>query len=144
MGRSGYSDDWDGDDAPPAFYRQAVERSIDGKRGQSFLRELAKEMDAMPIKALIAEDLVTPEGQCCALGVVCKARGIDVSKIDETDPECVADALGVAPAMAREIAYLNDDDFGYEGSRTRAKEEDPEKRWIRMRKWVAERLSKTV
>lgn len=137
MGRSGYNDGWDGDENyPPEFYYQAVRRSIAGKRGQAFLRELAKEMDAMPVKALVAGDLVTPEGDCCTMGVVCKARGISVQGIDETDAEYVGAMIGIAPAMAREIAFENDDDF------RQLKNETPEQRWVRMRAWVAERLAK--
>jgi len=131
MGRSGYSDDWDGDGMPPEFWQQAVAQSIKGKRGQAFLRELATAMDAMTEKRLIAEELVTPEGECCTMGVICKARGLDLSEVDPYDREQVAKLFNIAPAMAAEIAHENDRDFEYKRS-----EEIPEKRWVRMRKWV--------
>lgn len=54
MSRSGYVDDCENLE----LYRATVERSIKGKRGQAFLRELAAAMDAMPEKVLIAEELV--------------------------------------------------------------------------------------
>ena len=139
MGRSGYTDDWDGDDGvPPEFYRMAVKAAIIGKRGQAFLRQIAAEMDALPEKRLIEGDLITPEGECCAMGLVCKARNLDPASIDSTDIESVAYLLNIAPAMAREIAYENDQEFS-----RRAFTETPEQRWIRMRKWVAEQLGET-
>jgi hypothetical protein len=68
------------------------------------------------------------------MGVVCKARGLNVEGIDETDAEYVGQMIGIAPSMAREIAYENDDDFHCH------KRETPEQRWVRMRKWVESKL----
>jgi hypothetical protein len=132
MSRSGYNDDCD-DDEKIGLYRQAVDRSIRGKRGQAFLREMAAAMDAMPAKELIAEQLVSDSGEVCAIGAVCQARGLDVSDVDyEENPEAVAEAVGIATALAAEIQYWND-----EGS---WKPETPAERWQRMRKWVAENI----
>lgn len=89
----------------------------------------------MPEKCLIAGDLVTPEGACCTMGLVFKARGIDTTKIDPEDRDQVAKLLNIAPSMAAEIAFENDDDFG-------SGEETPEQRWERMRKWVDSNLKK--
>ena len=94
----------------------------------------------MPEKRLIAGELVTKEGECCTMGVICKARGIDVSKVDYEDRGQVAGLFKIAPALAQEIAYQNDDDFGYEGD---GEDETPEARWVRMRKWVAAQLGAT-
>ncbi len=134
MSRSGYSDDWDGDGLPPELYYQAVARAIKGKRGQAFLRELATAMDAMPEKVLIEGDLVDEHGDCCTMGVVFKSRGIDAEKVDPYDRNEVADAIGIAPSMAAEIAYANDQDF------CSGKGETPEQRWVRMRAWVKREL----
>lgn len=139
MSRSGYSDDYGGGPTPPDFYQQAVKRSLQGKRGRAFLEEMARGLDAMPEKRLIAGDLVTPEGECCAMGVVCKARGLNVEQVDPHEAERVAELVNIAPAMVREIAYQNDDDFGEEKER-RGKAETPEERWLRMRAWVAAQL----
>ena len=135
MSRSGYNDDYD-ESFPnaSALFQANVDRALKGKRGRAFLQELAAAMDQMPEKMLIAGELVTPEGACCTMGVVFKARGIDVSKIDYHDPEMVGDCLGIPEGVAREIAFENDDDFRY------IKNETPEARWQRMRKWVAEKL----
>jgi len=128
MSRSGYSDECGNIE----LYRASVERALRGKRGQAFLRELATAMDAMPEKVLIAGDLVSEHGECCTIGVVCKARQLDVSHLDVYDPETVAGAVGIARSMAAEIEYMNDEAAW--GS------ELPNERWKRMRKWVADNL----
>lgn len=144
MGRSGYSDEWE-DDCSPNLYRATVKRAISGKRGQIFLQALAKEMDAMPEKILIDGELIDVQGNCCTIGVMFKARGIDVKDVDYGDPEQVGKLINIAPSMAAEIAYLNDDDFDLETKRKPGgiagmSSETAEERWLRMRKWVAEKL----
>ncbi len=129
MSRSGYSDDCENIE----LYRASVERALRGKRGQAFLRELAEVMDAMPEKTLIAGELVSEKGECCAIGVVCKARQLDVGHVDYEDPESVARAIGVACSMAAEIEYMNDE--------CGPLYELPNERWKRMRKWVADNLA---
>jgi hypothetical protein len=89
-------------------------------------------MDAMPKKELIPEELINQDGDCCTIGVVCSARGIDVSRIDHEDPEQVGNAVGIARQLAAEIEYENDD--GWYGSET------PEQRWTRMRAWVSSQI----
>lgn len=133
MSRSGYYED--GDDNFSNLWPNIVNRSIKGKRGQAFLSELAKALDEMPEKKLIAGDLVTETGEVCAIGAVCKARGLDTSKVDVYDRYDVAGLVGIAPTLAAEIEYQNDDDFGYRRDVT------PEERWTRMRKWVEKNLT---
>lgn len=132
MSRHGYVDYHD-DDLGLGRYRGQVASAIRGKRGQAFLRELADAMDAMPEKILIAKELIDDEGDCCTIGVICKARGVDVSKIDSTDPHSVAAAVGIAYQMAAEIEYENDDGWY-------CRRETPQERWARMRKWVQRKL----
>lgn len=129
MSRSGYTDDCD----DIGLWRGAVERALLGKRGQRFLGDLANALDAMPDKVLIADELIDANGDCCAIGAVCKARALDVTTIDYEDAGAVANAIGVARAMAAEIAYLNDE---------WSPNETPQERWIRMRKWVDTNLAK--
>lgn len=129
MSRSGYSEDCDGWEL--IMYRGQVASAMRGKRGQSFLRELAAEMDAMPVKELIANKLINADGQVCAIGVVCKARGIDVSKVNYYEPESVGNAVNIARQLAAEIEYMNDE-AGWN--------ETPAKRWERMRKWVDQKI----
>lgn len=132
MSRSGYSDDCEN----LGLWRQAVSVAIHGKRGQAFLREMAAALDAMPVKELVADVVVRDDKNVCAIGSVALARGLDVSQLDIHDRDAVGKAFGIAPALAAEIAFLNDDDFG-----PRWKEsEDPARRWKRMRAWVDEQL----
>lgn len=131
MSRSGYTDDLDL--VTLNLYRGSVERAIRGRRGQGFLRELAEAMDAMPVKELISGELVNEDGEVCAIGVVCKSRGLDVSDVDVEEPAMVGQKVGIARSMAAEISYEND-----EGAwRTN---EDPSQRWIRIRKWVEDNI----
>ncbi len=161
MSRSGYTDD-DDDPLASGRWRAQVKSAMRGKRGQSFLKELADAMDAMPVKELIAGELVDEEGSCCTIGVVCKARGIDVSKVDYDDPEQVGGAVGIAHQMAQEIEYYNDE-WGSRYERVeiprpeglhpaawhcdhRFQEiaESPAERWQRMRTWVQNHLIKAA
>src|SRR3982750_1965497 len=103
MSRSGYVEDGD----YVELYRANVDRSIASKKGQAFLRELATLLDAMPEKKLIDEHLINDQGQCCTIGVYCKAKGIDVSKIDYYVGDEVGRAVGISGMMAREIAFEN-------------------------------------
>ena len=131
MSRSNYS--YDG--GPELnLWRANVDRAPAGKRGQAFLRELAQRMDEMPEKKLIAGDLVTPAGECCTIGVVCKGRGLDTKDIDIEDPEAVGRLVGLSRVMAAEIEYINDERGPYGESET------PEARWVRMREWVSQNL----
>lgn len=155
MSRHGYVDDMD-DPLALGRWRAQVASAIRGKRGQAFLKELAEVLDAMPVKELIKGELVDGEtGDCCAIGAVCKSRGLDVSKIDYEDPESVGSAVGIAHQLAAEIEYENDEHGhryekvevanpsqsqwhpGYTWERI---EETPAERWKRMREWVAKRL----
>lgn len=132
MSRSGYSDGCDG--WALIRWRGAVAAALRGKRGQAFLREMAAALDAMPDKRLITSYLEDENGCVCAMGAVGRERQIDMSEINETDPEEVAAAFGIAIACAKEIAYLNDED--------NANCSD-EARWQRMRDWVSEQIRET-
>lgn len=127
MSRSGYSDDCE----HLGLYRANIQRTINGKRGQAFLRELAESLDAMPEKVLIRSELISAKGQVCTIGSVCKAKGIDVSEVDIFDPESVGKLVGISSILAAEIEFENDE---------RDSSETPGGRWSRMRKWVGENL----
>ena len=109
MSRSGYCDYWEADQWEMIRWRGAVESALRGKRGQAFLREMIDALDDLPEKKLIAHELVTPDGECCALGAVALRRGLDVSGIDPEEREQVAGLFGIAEAMAAEVMFLNDD-----------------------------------
>lgn len=165
MSRSGYTDDIE-DTWRHICWRGAVNSAIRGARGQSFLRELVAALDAMPVKELAAESLVTEDGEFCTLGAVGAARGMDMSAIDPEDWDQVAKAFGVAPAMVREIVYENDeqiDDWHWvdveicgpvrpyypEWGRHKYSYSAPNpdakaKRWREMRRWAEQQILKAT
>lgn len=141
MSRSGYDDDCDG--WALIRWRGAVKSALRGARGQAFLREALTALDALPEKRLTTSALVADDGACCTMGAVAKARSLDVSSIDPFDRDDVASALGIAAALAAEIAYENDEGPGalaghrWDQATMRWMEETDEERWVRMRAWVA-------
>lgn len=111
MSRSGYTDDNE-DTLAQGRWRQAVRRSLEGKRGQVLLRELVEALEAMPDKRLYSGSFATAEGEFCTLGVLGAKRGTkmdDLGDEDDCDPAKVGQRFGVAPAMAAEIMYMNDE-----------------------------------
>lgn len=138
MSRSGYTDDYY-DQWARIRWRGAVNSAIRGARGQAFLRELAAALDAMPEKALAAGAFQTADGEFCALGVVAAVRGVDVSSVDPDDDygcrEQVAALLNIAPALAAEIMWENDEAIAeWEKNKTNAD------RWKYMRRWVDQQI----
>ena len=129
MSRSGYDDECDG--WALIRWRGAVAQAIHGRRGQTFLREMLTALDAMEPKRLITEELKNDIG-VCAIGAVGAARGLDMAGIDPYCREQVAETFGIAPAMAAEIVFINDDAWH---------RETPESRYTRMRGWVASQIS---
>ena len=102
--------------------------------------------DAVRVKALIKNDLIRdtveidPFGggyipddapKVCALGSVGIGRGLNMEALDPEDYDSVADAFRIAPRLAQEIAFQNDD---------AAWHATPAERWQRMRDWAASRL----
>lgn len=161
MSRSGYSDDIAVNYWQHIMWRGRVASAIRGKRGQKLLRELAAAMDAMPEKTLTAHELISTDGEYCALGVVGACRGIDLSKLDPEDYDAVAAAFDIAAPLAQEIVYENDEivkDYVFEeveicgpirqsyrewGSHTktvRVTVDSGPRRWLHMRKWVEANL----
>jgi hypothetical protein len=162
MSRSGYTDD-DGDD-PLAHgrWRAAVRSSLQGKRGQAMLKELAEALDAMPDKRLYPGSFATPEGEFCTLGVLGAKRGTkmdDLGDEDYCEPSLVGSRFGIAPAMAAEIMYMNDEyavdvwkwveveicgpvnpydhrNRYHKRSMRVHNDNHPQERWQRMRDWV--------
>jgi hypothetical protein len=130
MSRSGYDDDCDGWDL--IRWRGAVASAIRGKRGQAFLKEMLSALDDLPDKRLIDQDFVA-DGDVCALGAVGVKRAIDMANIDPYDRETVAGTFGIPPALAAEIMEVND-----AGRRV-----TPERRYLRVREWVAGKISET-
>ena len=133
MSRSGYSDDCD-NQWSLICYRGAVNSAIKGARGQAFLKELIATLDAMPVKELVADELDDGQGNVCAIGSVGKARGVDMTNLDPENSAQVAKTFNISDTLAREIVFINDDDFAY-------RDETPAQRWERVRKWAFEHLN---
>lgn len=112
MSRSGYTDDND-DPLAHGRWRSAVKRALEGRRGQSLLRELLQALDEMPDKRLWPGSFATVDGEFCTLGVLGAKRGTKMDDLGDADygcePELVAQRFGIAPAMAAEIMYMNDE-----------------------------------
>ena len=125
-------------------WRGQVASATRGQRGQKLLSDLLVALDAMPIKQLVRHELETRDGGVCALGALGKARGIDMSAIDPEEPDEVAAAFDIASPLAREIVYMNDEHFDYEYVNNQRVEISPEKRWSRMREWVAAQIKPLV
>ena len=158
MSRSGYSDDCENWDL--IRWRGAVASAIRGARGQKTLRDLLAALDAMQDKRLVANELQTADGEFCTLGALGAARGVPMADVDGEDREAIAAMFDIAPALAAEIMYENDDDGvgdwkwidieicgpmrRYEihsRSLSVIDERAAEKRWRRMRNWVASHIS---
>ena len=140
MARHGYSDDID-DVLQLGRWRGMVASAIRGKRGQALLKELAAALDAMPAKRLVKGTLQTKDGDCCAIGAVCKAKGKDYTAHEDDDAydqqemnAGIANELDVAECLIQEIEYKND-----EG----AYKETDEQRWTRVRAWVQKKIKDT-
>ena len=136
MSRSGYSecDDYTWD---LIRWRGAVASAIRGKRGQALLRDLRDALDAMPAKRLIEGVLATTDGEVCVLGALGRERGVAMAGLNADDPDTVAATFNIAPALAKEIVFHNDE------ARYGAPE-TPEQRWTRMRAWVDARIVEPV
>ena len=139
MSRSGYSDDCEN----LGLWRGAVAKAINGKRGQAFLKEALAALDAMPVKELVSNELEA-EGQFCTLGVVGRARKLDLSKIDTYDYGQLSGTFNIAQCLAQEIMYINDESVGeFEwvysefGPHTRQRINNAsKKRWQAVRDWL--------
>ena len=150
MSRSGYTDDCEG----IAMWRGQVASAIRGKRGQKLLKELLAALDAMPEKRLereVFDDGAIPAGDAvvdggvCALGALCRQKGLDVTGLDPEDSEAaewLAGKLDVAHQLTREIIYMNDEAgrHRFDPKTNEWVRETPEERWQRMRDWVAAQI----
>ena len=126
MSRSGYIDD-DIDNWALIKWRGQVASAIRGKRGQKMLRDMLAALDQMPKKELIANELVCDDG-VCAFGALGISHGLDMSGIDPDNADWVASIFDIAPQLAMEVVYMNDEAGWYN--------ETPRARYERMRRWV--------
>lgn len=160
MSRHGYNE-YDGDentDLAMGRWRAQVASAMRGKRGQKFFVDLIAALDALPEKKLVAGHLETTEGEVCALGALGRYRQVnlpDPENPEEIDPEDEADwdwlgaAFNIAPQLAQETMYVNDeheDQFAWyqrHGSYMPAGPlQDPDAaRWRAVRCWAVRHLT---
>lgn len=140
MSRSGYSEDCDGWELN--LWRGAVESAIRGKRGQALLRELEASLLALPEKKLCAFEFANPDsGQVCALGAVALKRKLATGKDRQSairelaeefpegsEAEAISGEFDIAKALAKEITYINDEDYEFS---THEKRYEGVLRWVR-------------
>lgn len=131
MSRHGYCDHLD--NFALIRWRGQVASAIRGKRGQAFFRDLVAALDAMPEKRLAAGDLETQEGSVCALGCLGRAKGVDLKSINTEDWDALGELFDVAPQLAQEVMFINDDG----GARA------DENRWKLVRDWGARQIRVT-
>jgi hypothetical protein len=128
MSRHGYSDDCEN----VAMWRGVIASASRGKRGQAFFRALVDALDAMPDKRLVEGELETAEGSVCALGCLGRARGLRIGSVDTEDWDRLGELFDIAPQLAQEVMYVNDEDFRGRHS--------PEERWRVVRDWAARHI----
>lgn len=130
--RSGYTDDAENLE----LYRANVDRAIRGKRGQALLRDCLSALDAMPEKVLIPEEIVDAGGSVCLLGAGGRKRGVpDLDKLNPEDHATIGARLNVANCLVAECEYVNDEAGPY------GKNETPEERFVRVRKWLVKNIA---
>lgn len=165
MSRSGYVEEVE-DPLAYGRWRAAVKSALHGKRGQALLRDLAQTLDAMEDKRLYPGSFATAEGEYCTLGVLGAKRGIKMDDLGDEydcDTKRVGERFGIAPAMAAEIMWLNDEylvemvtwheedlcgpvrpnwpDFNRKTFSVLVKNPDhARERWLKMREWINENI----
>lgn len=85
----------------------------------------------MPDKRLVKGDLETTEGSVCALGCLGKARGADIGNVDTYDWDALGDLFDIAPQLAQEVMFINDD-WSPNGTE--------QNRWKLVRDWAARQI----
>lgn len=152
MSRHGFVEDWDGDDNSSLMmgrWNAQVRSATRGKRGQRFFRDLVAALDAMPEKRLAPNSLETKDGSVCALGCLARQRGVDVKALELGDPytedpdegsewedsdwEKLSEVFDIAPQLAREVMYNNDEAYA----------KTAEERWAKVRAWAARQIRPT-
>ena len=131
MNRSGYSEDYD-DELQLGRWRGVIASTLRGQRGQRFLRELVLALDRLPRARLVKNVLETEEGEVCALGAVLRGRGMGPIGIDTEDWDQLGKELDIAPQLAQEVMYLNDEPSAVAIT--------PEERWKYIRKWAVSNI----
>ena len=145
MSRSGYCEDGDYEPLQAGRWNAQVASALRGARGQKFLRDLVTALDAMPVKELVSGALETEEGAVCALGCLGKAKGVQLRSLasedwDDSDWDTLSETFNIAPQLAREVMYINDDRDSY----YRPVQPDNAQRWRDVRGWAVSHIRLTA
>lgn len=132
MSRSGYS--FDLEPGELGRWRAQVASSIRGKRGQALLRDMKAALEAMPERCLI-EGVLEHGDSVCALGAVGRMRGVGMADVEAYDRDAVGEAFNIAPQLAAEIVFENDEQLA------RA---TPEQRWEHVYRWTCQNIKGEV
>lgn len=127
VSRHGYSDGGDN----VAMWRGIIASATRGKRGQAFFRSLVEALDGMADKRLVEGELENAEGSVCALGCLGKARGLAIGSVDTEDWDKLGELFDIAPQLAQEVMYVNDDSW---------RVTTPEERWRSVRAWAGRQI----
>lgn len=114
------SRDWEGDGDNPAalLWYPTLERALRGKRGGKVLREMRDALLALPDQRLIEGEIVTKEGDVCAVGAYlrhkdpeqyktwCERGGFNGDAYETMD---LGMELGMQKTIAWELGALNDE-----------------------------------
>jgi hypothetical protein len=139
MSRLYYDDDWDYN--VEGLQQGWLRSAIQGKRGQSFLRELVAALDALPTPELSCgalEDAQT--GCCCAFGAVRRLRGAENVRLgfhaeeEDITPTYLAEPFGVSETLAWAVVQANEE--MHESNTELARR----RRWADVRNWAMRNL----
>lgn len=145
MTRISYSED---EERPGQFalWQANCRRSLQGKAGQTSLRELEHALLALPDKRLIKGVLQTEDGDVCAIGALAKYKGVAQTKADpDYEMEEVGVELGMPRLVAWKVVELNDIQIGghfdyTKGPRGQWVPATPEERYKKVLAWVQKQL----
>jgi len=107
----------------------SLERSINSKRGQAFLRELILALNALPEKILIYGDFENSDGYC-VMGACLKYRNLNVREIDDSN-EGLGSIFNIHTEFIEKVIDVNDSPRIIETQT---------KRWHRVRDWAVSNL----
>lgn len=111
--RIGYSED---EQFPGQFglWQANCARQLLGKKGQTALKELEAALLALPSKRLIADQLVSENGDVCAIGALALHKGATTAQLAEEDDEAMEDvgeSFGLPRLVAWKVVEYNDVDL---------------------------------
>ena len=134
MSRSGYTDDWDGDNWQMIMANGAYQKAVKGKRGQAFLREALAVLEAMETKELV-EDTLQEDGAYCVLGAVGAARGLNLDEINTNNYPQLSQVFNISKTLARQLMHENDEWVEWRVGMTPA--EERHKRWLAVHRYLS-------